>query len=61
MFCRARRRISDGEAEVTHLLNTAEPETEVGGVLQACRGADPPLRPFQSTPARQAASILRQG
>jgi hypothetical protein len=45
-------RISDGEADGTYLLNTAEPETEVGVVLQACRGADPPLRPFQPTPAR---------
>jgi len=55
--------ISDDEAEVTHLLNTAEPETEVGGVLQAYRGVDPPLRPlrpFQPTPARQAVSILRR-
>ena len=49
--------MSDGEAEVTHLLKTAEPETEVEGVLQACRDADPPLQPFQSTPAEQAVNI----
>jgi hypothetical protein len=30
-------RISDDEAEVTHLLNTAELETEVEGVLHAYR------------------------
>jgi hypothetical protein len=30
-------RISDDKAEVTHLLNTAELETEVEGVLQAYR------------------------
>ena len=53
-----RSHISDGEAEVSHLLNTAEPETEVEGVLQVCRSADPPLQPLQPMPAEQAISIL---
>jgi len=46
---------------VTHLLDTAELETEPEDVLQACRGTGPPLWPFQPTPATQAVSILRHG
>jgi len=56
-----RSSISDDEAEVTHLLDTAELETEPEDVLQACRGTGPPLWPFQPTPATQAVSILRHG
>jgi len=55
-----RSSISDDEAEVTHLLDAAELETEPEDVLQACRGTGPPLWPFQPTPAKQAVSILRQ-
>ncbi|KAN0075942.1 hypothetical protein V8E54_004814 [Elaphomyces granulatus] len=55
-----RSSISDDEAEVTHLLDTAELETEPEDVLQACSGTGPPLWPFQPTPAKQAVSILRQ-
>jgi hypothetical protein len=57
------RFILDDEAEATHSLNTAEPETDANGVPQTCRpcrGAGPRFQPFQPTPPEQAVSVLRQ-